>query len=73
MLKATWKGRRIHISVIESSFQRDEAHFFEAQYFVELAEEGEIAIARPRGVPLLAWEDFEGNEPDPDNCAYTST
>lgn len=32
------------------------------QYFDELAEEGEVPISQPRGIPLLAWEDLEGNK-----------
>lgn len=47
--------------------------FLEAQYFYELNEEGEVAIAQPRGIPLPTWQDLKGNKPNPDNSAYTST
>lgn len=45
----------------------------ETQYFNEVAKEGKVAIARPRGVSLPAWVDFEGNKLDPDNSPHTST
>lgn len=51
----------MHINATGVPFQRDEAHFSEAQYFDELAD-GEVTIAQPRGVQLPAWEDLEGNK-----------
>lgn len=41
--------------------------------FDELAEEGEVTIAQPQGIPLHAWEDLEGNKADLDHSAQTST
>lgn len=46
---------------------------FKNTYFDELAEEGEVGPSKPQNVPLLAWEDLEGQEPRPDNSASTST
>lgn len=43
-------------------FQRAEAYFLEAIFFDELVEDGEIAPIRPRGVPLLGWEDLKEQE-----------
>lgn len=48
-------------------------HFSKALYFDELVEEAEVALAWPQCVPLLTWEDLEGNKPKPRNSAYTST
>lgn len=62
-LKAVWKGKKVLINATNIPFTRDEAQFSEAQYFDELAEDGEAIIVRPRGVQLSAWEDLEGNEP----------
>lgn len=56
-----------------SPFQENKAYFLEASYFDELPEEREVAIARPRGIPLSAWEDLDGNKPDPGNFPHTST
>lgn len=39
-----WKGKRVHIGAIESPFQRDEAHFLEATYFDELAENTKLRL-----------------------------
>lgn len=50
----------------------DEVHFSEAAYFDELAEDGEVAPARPRGTPLPKWEDLEEEEPRVDNSDFTS-
>lgn len=60
---ATWKGKRINVNMIEFSFQRDEAHFFEAAYLDELAEDGEVIASKPRGVSLPIWEELEGKGP----------
>lgn len=49
--------------MIEFSFQRDEAHFFEAAYLDELAEDGEVIASKPRGVSLPIWEELEGKGP----------
>lgn len=51
-LKAIWKESREHINATKSQFQRDEGHFSELVYFDELAEDGEVAPARPSNVPL---------------------
>lgn len=61
-LKAVWIGKRVHINATESPFQRDEAHFLEATYFDELAEDNEAVPSKPKGVPLPRWEGFEGGE-----------
>lgn len=58
-LKTIWKGKRVHVNVKESLFQRDDAHFSEAAYFDELAKDGEATLARPRGFPLPIWEDLD--------------
>lgn len=55
-----WKEKQIHVNATESSFQRDEAHFWEPAYFDELAEDSEVIFARPRSVPFPTWEDLEG-------------
>lgn len=47
--------------------------FSKAAYFDELTEEGEVAPARPQGIPSPAWEDLEGQEPRPDNSGFTFT
>lgn len=62
----------MHINTIGVPFQRDEAHFSEAQYFDELAEEGEVTIAQLRGVVLPAWEDLEGNRTKTNPSVQTS-
>lgn len=54
-------------------FQSDEAHFSEVQYFDELAEEGEVIIAQPRGIPLPAWEDLESNKNKANPSVQTSS
>lgn len=72
-LKAMWKGKRVYLNVIESPFQKDEAHFSEATYFYELPEDGIVALARPWGVPLSMWEDLEGQKYRSDNFDITST
>lgn len=64
---------QVHINAIGLSFEKDEVHLSEVQLFEKLAEEGEVAVARPRGIPLLAWEDLERNEADPDHSAHIST
>lgn len=56
----------------ESPLQKNEAHFSEAAYFDELADEGEVAAPRPRGVQPLMWEDLEGQERRFHNSAHTS-
>lgn len=63
----------MHINVTGVPFQRDGAHISEAQYFDELAEEGEVAIAHPRGVQLPVWEDLEGKKIKTNSSALTST
>lgn len=58
-------NKKLHVNATGIPFQRDEAHFSKASSrssIDELAEEGEITIARPRGVQLLAWEDLEGKK-----------
>lgn len=61
--KAVLKGKWIHINANESPFQRDDAHFLEATYFDELAEDGEAVPSKSRGAPLPRWEDLEKGEP----------
>lgn len=68
-LKAIWKGKKVHINATGIPFQRDEAHFSEARYFDELAEDGEVIIAQPRGVQLPAWEDLEDNKAEINSSA----
>lgn len=53
-------------------FKRDEGHLSEAHYFDELVEEGGVPIPKPRGAPLPARADLDGNKPDPDNSAHNS-
>lgn len=72
-LKVVWKSKRVYINATVSSFQRNETHFLEATYFDELAEAGEVAPSKPKGVPLWRWEDLERGDPRVDNSAYTST
>lgn len=55
------------------AFQKDEAHFLEAAYFDELAEDGEIVTSKPRGIPLPEWKDLEEGEPRVDNSVFAST
>lgn len=62
----------MHINAIGVPFQRDDAHFSEAQYFDELAEEGEVIIAQPRRVLLPAWEDLEDNRIKTNPSSQTS-
>lgn len=38
---------------------KDEAHFSEAALFEELAEDVEVVLTPPRGVPLQIWENLE--------------
>lgn len=64
---------RVHINTTKSPFQRDVAHFAEAQYSDELAEEGEVAITRAPGVPFPASEDFEGKKLILNNSTHIST
>lgn len=71
-LKAIWRGKNVYINATGIPFQRDEAHFSEAQYFDEPAEEGEVIIVQPRGVLLPAWEDLEGNKMKTNPSAQTS-
>lgn len=53
-LKVALKGKKIHVNASECPFQQERVHFLEATFFEELAENGEVALARPRGVPLPA-------------------
>lgn len=71
-LKAIWKRKKVHINATGVPFQRDEAHFSEAHYFDELAEEGEVTITHPRGVQLLAWEDLKDKKTKTNSSAQTS-
>lgn len=71
-LKAIWKERWVHIIATESPFQGDEAHVFDAQYFDELAKEGEVAISWPQGA-FTNLGRLRRHELDPNNFAYTST
>lgn len=52
---------------------KNEAHFSEAVYFDELAEEGQVDLAWSRGTPLLIWKHLEVQGCWPNNSAHTST
>lgn len=56
-----------------SSFNDMRPIFSKVAYFDELAEDGEIAQTRSRGIPLSAQEDLEGQNPKPNNSACSST
>lgn len=49
----------MHVNASKFPFQINEAYFSEETYFDKLSEDGEVAPARPRGVPLLEWEAFK--------------
>lgn len=53
-------------------FQRLDPLFGRA-YFNELSKDPEVTPAKPRGVPLLAWEDLDDKWSVPDNSAHTPT
>lgn len=72
-IKSIWKANRIYVKAIESPFQRDETHILETAFFYKLAKDGEVAFSRPRGIPLLARDDLEGQEPKSNNFTSTST
>lgn len=60
-----------YVNATESPFKRDEAHFSEATaYFDELAKDGEVPPAKPRGAYM---GDLEGQGTRQDNFAHTST
>lgn len=47
------------INRFECLFEKIEAYFSKVVFFHELAEDGEIALAQPRSVPLSSWENLE--------------
>lgn len=40
----------------EVPFQKNKAHIFQASFFDEFAEDGEVMPTRSQGVPLPKWE-----------------
>lgn len=72
MLEGHLEGRRVNVDVVESLFPWDGAYISEADFFDELDKDGEAALSRPWGVPLLAWETHDGHEPKFDNVPSTS-
>lgn len=47
-VKVFWKGKKIHICINVFPFQQDEAHFSEAAFLVELAEDEEAVPSKPQ-------------------------
>ena len=45
------------IPATKNPFEYNESYLVEASLFDEFAEEGEIVIAKPSGIPLPTWEE----------------
>lgn len=49
----------MHGNASEASLQNNEAYLLEVAFFDKIVEDGEVLLARPRGVPLPRWETYE--------------
>lgn len=57
----------------ESLLHKDGAYFLEAAFLKELVEDGKVAPARSRDVPLPEWEDLKELKLKCNEKAYTSS
>lgn len=51
-LKVTWRGKKVHVNVSKTPFEKNKARFFEDARFDALAEDEEVMPACPQGIKV---------------------